>query len=320
MRALGRVLGDGLINLRRRVARVRQTVGISPLPDGLCVAGVDAQSAAPVLSLCRCLEGAEEVATLRSLLGRHRFARARGVLVAGFDQYQLLLVEAPDVPEEERRSAIRWRVKDLTPYAPEDLVIDVMPVAEEAAKRERLLHVVVGSRTRIEASVEAVAQHGPKISVVDIPELALRNVLMHIDTGGQGLAALYLAVDRAIIIVTCDDRLLLARSIEIGFDRLSGADDDERARYFERITLEIQRSIDHCDGHFPEVALGRLALFPQRVEVPGLEAFLEQNLELALQPVDLNDIFSPDEPIDTALQADAMLAVGAALRREGEGG
>ena len=45
------------------------------------------------------------------------------------EQYNLLLIDAPDVPEEELSEAIKWRVKDLISQPIEDVIVDSFFVA-----------------------------------------------------------------------------------------------------------------------------------------------------------------------------------------------
>jgi len=45
-------------------------------------------------------------------------------------EYQLLLVEAPNVPKDELKSAIRWRIKDMIDYHIDDATVDVLDIPE----------------------------------------------------------------------------------------------------------------------------------------------------------------------------------------------
>src|ERR1041385_6627200 len=42
--------------------------------------------------------------------------------------YQLLLVDAPNVPALELKTAVRWRIKDMLDYHVEDATIDVLDI------------------------------------------------------------------------------------------------------------------------------------------------------------------------------------------------
>ena len=68
-------------------------------------------------------------------------ARASGLMPMG--AYNLILVEAPDVPQAEIRAAVRWRVKDLIDFSIDDAVIDVFEVPPLKGGRANMLYAVV---------------------------------------------------------------------------------------------------------------------------------------------------------------------------------
>src|SRR5262245_41425598 len=54
--------------------------------------------------------------------------RYRCLTLLAPDEYQLLLVEAPNVQPAELKAAVRWRVKDLLDYHVDDATIDVLDI------------------------------------------------------------------------------------------------------------------------------------------------------------------------------------------------
>ena len=52
-------------------------------------------------------------------------------------EYQMLLVEAPTVPQAELKSAIRWRIKDLLDYHVDDATVDVLDIPPESGQPAR---------------------------------------------------------------------------------------------------------------------------------------------------------------------------------------
>src|SRR5258706_3389120 len=51
--------------------------------------------------------------------------------------YQMLVVEAPTVPQAELKSAIRWRIKDLLDYHVDDATVDVLDIPPESGQPGR---------------------------------------------------------------------------------------------------------------------------------------------------------------------------------------
>ena len=96
------------------------------------------------------------------VLARLPNRRAPTVSVLDPDSYRLLLVEAPDVPADELRAAVRWRVKDLIDFHVDDAVIDVfeMPQHARGGRRRRRLgeREVRAGRAREAGQVAAVVE------------------------------------------------------------------------------------------------------------------------------------------------------------------
>jgi MSHA biogenesis protein MshI len=108
----------------------------------------------------------------------------------------------------------------------------------------------------------------------------------------------------------------LSRRIEISLEQLTGAGPETREQLFERIALELQRSLDHFDRQFSNIPLARLLLAPVPDEL-GLAAYLAGNLSAPVQSVDLGEVLDFHEVPDLREPAEQMLrwqTLGAALR------
>ena len=69
----------------------------------------------------------------------YTLARYRCATLLHPAEYQLLMVDAPSVPREELKAAIRWRVKDLLDYHIDDATMDVLdiPIDKDAVGKRR---------------------------------------------------------------------------------------------------------------------------------------------------------------------------------------
>ncbi len=232
-------------------------------------------------------------------------------------EYQLLLVEAPDVERSELRAAIRWRIKDLIHFHVDDAVTDVFEVPDQKRQSSgRLMYAVAARAPRVRDHVDQARRHGLDLDVIDIPEMALRNIAGLLDGDVRGVVSLYLAPSGGLITVTRQGTLYLARRIDVGEDRLAAADSEERPRLLDNISLEIQRSMDYYDSHFDQPPVGSVALMPTAVEMPFLKEHLTEALDVPIQEVDLSQLMDVDGELELTQQARGLLAIGAALRQE----
>jgi MSHA biogenesis protein MshI len=271
----------------------------------------------PVLETCRAIDASDDPwKSAESLVDGLRLSRCPASVLVPPGNYQLLLVEAPDVPPEELRAAVRWRIKDLINFHVDDAIIDVFEIPDQKRQAGRLMYAVAARAPRVRESVDGARAAGLRLEAVDIPEMAVRNLAGLLDGDERGMATLYLGARRGMIVISRQGTLFLARAVELGQEQLAEAAEGERAGMIEVISLEVQRSLDYYDSHFSQRPVSGLAVLPTAAELPFLAEGLRDALGLTLQEVDLNELIECDSPLEPAEQARSLLAIGAALRRE----
>lgn len=252
----------------------------------------------------------------------------KGMHVGDFDfttllapgDYQLLQVEAPNVPEEEMKAAVRWSIKDMLSYHVDDATLDVfnIPVNQNAGDRKKSLYVVVATNVLIKKRTELFVRAHIKLRVIDIPEMAQRNIASLYEHEGRALALLAFDDSGALLTFTSDGELYLARRIDISVGQLQDANETLRQQYFDRLELEMQRSIDHFDRQFNHLPLRRLLV--SAPESVGLVEKLRSSVDMPVERLDLSEVMdislAPDLASDE-VRVYALHALGAALRQEG---
>jgi MSHA biogenesis protein MshI len=205
-------------------------------------------------------------------------------------EYQLLSVEAPNVPAEELRTAIRWRLKDMLDFHVDDATIDVLsiPADKNAGGRGRSMHAVAARNSLIEARQSLFQQAKITLKAIDIVETAQRNISALLEPEGRALAMLTFDNTGGLLTVTHGGELYLSRRVDITLAQLSEAEQFEQR--LERITLELQRSLDHFDRQFNQVALARLMLPPMEGNASRLKDYLSSNLYVPVEEFELRNV------------------------------
>lgn len=261
--------------------------------------------------------GAADAATLEQLTREHKAGRDAVHCVLPLGSYQLLLVDLPKVPANEIKSAVRWQIKDLIDFHIDDAVVDVFDAPPSGAGGvQDQVYVVVTRTSQIQHTAETVQQAGLSLAVIDIPELALRNLASHLPEQAQGVALMYLEAERGLIALCRDNTLYLARTIELGHAALADSDPDRRAMAISSLALEIQRSMDYYDRYFQQAPISHLYIAPTAEALPGLVEELHAQVGLDGRLIEPELIF-PGSQVDAGTWAHSLLAVGAALREEG---
>ena len=243
-------------------------------------------------------------------------AKCAALLAPG--DYQLLLVEAPNVPKPELKSAIRWRLKDMIDYHVDDATIDLLDIPPDpsGASRNHMMYAVCAKNETIERCIKTF--HGARIplTVIDIRETAQRNIAALFEEADRGLAVVHFEEEGGLLTINFRTELYLARRMDIGSRELVTENEAARQELFERVALELQRTFDHFDRQFSYVPIARLLVGPLPKEV-GLVTYLSQNLALPVQAMDLAGklAFDGSAP-DPATLSRLFHHIGASLRHE----
>jgi len=238
-------------------------------------------------------------------------------LLAG-GEYQLLSVEAPNVPTDELRTAIRWRLKDLLDFPVDDATVDVLAIpvdAGGAARAQQSVFAVAARNSVIKPRQQLFRDAKIGLSVIDIPEMAQRNISAMLEPEGRGVAMLSFGQDGGLLTVSFRGELYLSRRVEIALELLLEPDHERKHAAFDRITLELQRSLDHFERQFSFISVSKLVLAPS--DVTGLDEYLSSNLYMPVESIDLASVFdfsATPALLEKTQQGRFFLPLGAALR------
>lgn len=243
------------------------------------------------------------------------------LLVAG--EYQLVQTEAPDLADrDELKEALRWKIKDMVDFPVDQATLDFFDLPQDGAVagRGRQVFVVVAKNEVLRPKIELFQDARLKLAVIDIPEMGLRNIARLFETQLRGLVLLNFTPLGGILIFTFRGELCAVRRIEITLEQLETAEDGRLTELFDRVALEVQRSVDNFERQFNSITLSRLVTAEMQ-SVPGLLDYLRGYLSIKVEPLDLAEVIdfpAVPELRNTRRQAELMPAIGAALRVEAD--
>ncbi len=315
--------------------------GISILAEGIGVARIirESPTAPPKLTVCEYFptpSAAERPAILNEIAAKFQLDSATCTSLMDAGNTSLLLVEAPEVDPTELKAAVRWRIKDLIDFHIDDAVIDVFDIEGQRERgRANMMYVVVARFSAVREHIDLLENARVGLNVIDIPELAQRNVATLLKEDQIGVALLHFSPHSGLLTITRQGSLFLARTLEFGSDHLGaessltadlgddGAGDTTDTglsaglrRLLDSIVLEVQRSLDYYESHFGLPPVSGLVIAPTEQAVPGMLGYLSNSLGLPVRLLDLNSVLDSEQTIDDVLQARCFAAIGAALRVE----
>jgi MSHA biogenesis protein MshI len=232
-------------------------------------------------------------------------------------EYDIVVVEAPNVPRTELKSALRWKVKDRVDYSMDEAsldFLDIPPEQDAAGARPPQLYAVIARNAVIQARIQQFDAAGIPLAVIDIPDTAQRNIATLYEQQDRGVALLYFGEDSGLLTISHRGELYLSRRLELGLEELAADADGAEGGPHERVVLEIQRTLDHFERQFRHVAVGKLLLAPTG-RATRLREILQERFDMPVQQIDLAEVLAfgaraPDEQTQWRLFHD----FGAALR------
>ena len=281
------------------------------LPGRLAYARVDRRAAVPKLLAVGVLavEGDNWGDALAKL--KHRGPIS---LVLRPADYKLRLLDAPNVPADELKSAVRWQIQDMIDFHANDGTMDVLQVPHpEHLSHVRQIFGVAAKNTLLAEETAIAANAGLDLGIIDIIETAQRNLAARVETRGRALAMFSVTEAGGLLTLTLDGELCMVRTLGVSQALLDSAGVDD---VLERLTLEIQRTLDHFDRQFGGIPVDRLLLLPME-HAARLRDGLAGNLALPVEVLKLADALDLSAFADAdAIPPVCMHAIGAALRIE----
>jgi MSHA biogenesis protein MshI len=274
----------------------------------------------PAVTVASFFAGAPSAEALEKAGKDLHCANYRCTTVLGGGDYQFLSVEAPNVPREELKAAMRWRLKDVLDFPVTDATYDVLdiPLDPNAPTRpQQSIFAIAARNSVIQARQKLFTQSKIRLRTIDIPEMAQRNVSAMLEPEGRGVAMLSFGEDGGLLTVSWRAELYLSRRIDVTLAQLLDADHERRHQSFDKITLELQRSLDNFERQFSFISVAKLVLAPSGAA--GLEEYLASNLYTRVETLDLGqllDLGGNPELEGGARQQRFFVAIGAALRVE----
>ncbi|MBS1197206.1 MAG: hypothetical protein H6R18_991 [Proteobacteria bacterium] len=261
----------------------------------------------------------DDAAALSALAKQKNLAAYRITTLLAHDSYQLLSVDAPDVPEAELREGVRWRLKDMVDFPVDAAMLDVLPspVGQMAGRAPTLLAAIV-SNTALAPRMAAFDKAKLDLQAVDIAEQAQRNIAALFEDENRGLVMLGLDESGGMLTFTYRGELCVARHIEVTTKQLEAADESRRSALLERIGLELQRSIDNFERQYTSISVSKIVVGPCP-SAPGLVEYLRDYVYIPIVAADLATVIDCDgvpEISNPNLQAERLQVIGAALRDE----
>jgi len=247
--------------------------------------------------------------TLHRIVEDHDVAGVKCNWVLHPNYYRLLLINVPNVPDSEYRSAVKWQIKDMIDFPLEEAIVDVFQPLDTIRYYQNKIYVVVAKEPFINTVVQFIDSSQMKAIAVDIRELAIRNLLsLKPVPNGNTVGFLDLSDDRSIILVFQNNNIAFSRQINYGFKNLK---EEEQSSL---LMLELRRSMDYCITELKQPVPNKIVIPPISNENKVLVDQFSKTLGMETVILDLNNLVNMQQPLDVETQRRCYVALGGALR------
>jgi MSHA biogenesis protein MshI len=246
----------------QRKAKDSKTVGLDLYDEGCAIVVLEHAGAAPRIEAARWCAFDTVGPPDQLIRDAVKDLKARGLPACAtlrHASYSLVQLEAPELPDDELREAMKWRVGDLIDFPVEDALVDVFRLpASRRPGAPALVYVAVARRDDVDDLAALLTAAGLHIDAIDIAEMAIRNLALHVDAPGRPRAYLHMQPGQTIVEIADGPSVYLSRRVLQDYDH--DADTEVLQAQMESLALEVQRSLDYFESQYALGAADRLAV------------------------------------------------------------
>ncbi len=224
------------------------------------------------------------------------------LVVLSSRQYQILQVNKPNVPDSEILGALKWQIKDLVPYSPENMILDYFDGPTLIGTEEKI-SVVCAETSVLKEIIERLNKEDLSVKMITIAEFAFARLLPI--QNSPCLLVCQREDEEILLLIVQDGHVYFHRRLR-GYVQIATKNEDElMMTVIDPLSLEIQRSIDYFERQLKQAPIKSI-----KIIIPiNNEGFLARKLaENTHIPVDLLSM-----PTGFEQQREFASAVGATM-------
>lgn len=321
---MGTKLREWLEKLSRKGSSKQASLGIEISPKGVgfaVVAGKRDQVTVTHSCFKACGPG-EWGNVISDYVKGNDLKQAETYLVFHPKFYELMLIDAPDVPDEELNDAVKWRVKDFISGSVEDYVVEAFRLPSDAYRgRMNMIYVAFIKKEAVVSLVDLCDEIGVSLLQIGISELARANLLYcREELKDLGVAFLHLDEDKGQIDLYENGYLYLSRGIDTGYGMLaqgesSGGLSLDNSSQLDNLALDVQRSLDYYESQLGKSGVSKLFILTAETMAEDTCAELSEKLPVRVEAFQLPSFFACNTDCSGYMDS-CSVAVGAVLGGE----
>lgn len=216
------------------------------------------------------------------------FGPAKIQIVLAADFYQLLLVDKPNVQQEELNAALLWSVKDIVTHPVTDIHLDYFESSKQSSNK---VNVVVTEKSLMSSLLIAAKNAGLMTVGVSIEEMATSNLF---NDNQARLILSHREGQELLLTVVRAGEVFMQRRVRgfLQIDKVSA--EDLSYGVADNLSLELQRSMDYFESQLREAPVSSIELVMdgERVALANLIAANFDQSVTAYDAMSVEAVFS----------------------------
>lgn len=223
--------------------------------------------------------------------------------------YQLSLIESLPVQQSEFHEALKWRARSLVNYPIDEAVIDYFNLPPKKAAPANMIATVIARKDTLSTIIDTLKNCNAKLAVIDIPEIAMKNLTALYEDDAKSTAYIYFADDTVILNITREKTLFFTRRLPLDSTKeITQAD-------YEQLCLEIMRYFDYYQSQWRHPSPNRIFVSAHHLDDAELAKKLSELMLLTINPFKIKKLEGNSADL-ALLEKNNLLSYGCVLREE----
>lgn len=205
---------------------------------------------------CQLVDKNSIVSALASLKEEHQLEGACHIVLSA-EQYHIIQVDKPNVPEAEINSALKWQIKDLVPYTPDNMVLDYFdgPILSGGAQK---INVVCAALSELKKMVEQLENDGFNVESITTAEFAFAKLVPV--QNDACLLVCQQGKEEILLLIVQQGRVYFHRRLR-GFSQISTKSEEELSEgIIDSLSLELQRTTDYFERQLKQAPIRQIKI------------------------------------------------------------
>jgi MSHA biogenesis protein MshI len=221
-------------------------------------------------------------------------------LVLASSQTQIVQVDKPNIPESELNAALKWQIKDLVNYSPEDMVLDYFDGPTLAGGSEKI-NVVCASKKELLTFIEPLSHNGLTLKSITTEEFAFASLLEI--KNDACLMVCQQPHEEIVLLIVKQGKVFFSRRLR-GFAQIATKTEEELSfGIIDNLNLEIQRSTDYFERQLKQAPIRTIEVIVPMANEATLARKLAENTNVAVNLLTMPEGFNNDREFAVTIGA-----------------